>query len=283
VYIRYFLATIYKIFFSVVFRLIFGKDWFVKHKWYCKFDLVRHLFEIWFMGFCVRRIRKMVHQKLPGGNSAINLFESTLIAREIYLEQVYDRFYRLQNDDIVVDVGAHVGLFTLKVAKSVKLAIAAEPHPLNYKLLTMNIVLNKLKNVIPVKLALSNYSGRACLYLSKDSTSHTLGGWFFRLRSGETLEVEVETLDRLIDELKVDKVTFVKIDVEGAELDVLKGSQRVLTENDSLFLAIAAYHYPEEALEVAEYLRTRGFKVFTNGEYVYAFKPPDNPRVLLKL
>ena len=71
--------------------------------------------------------------------------------------------------------------------------------------------------------------------------------------------------------------------MEGAELDVLKGSQKVLTENYHLFLAIVAYHYAEETLEVVEYLRTRVFKVFTNGEYVYAFKPPDNPRVLLKL
>ncbi|MCR8487461.1 MAG: hypothetical protein NDP22_03500 [Crenarchaeota archaeon] len=125
-YIRYFLATIYKIFFSVVFRLIFGKDWFVKHKWYCKFDLVRHLFEIWFMGFCIRRVKKMVWSRLPRGIIAIQPFgiDGGIIVREIYFEQVYDRFYRLQNDDVVVDVGAHVGLFTLKVAKSVKLVLA---------------------------------------------------------------------------------------------------------------------------------------------------------------
>ncbi|MCR8487462.1 MAG: FkbM family methyltransferase [Crenarchaeota archaeon] len=145
------------------------------------------------------------------------------------------------------------------------------------------MALNKLNNVTPVKLALSSYSGKAKLYLRSTGTHTLFKSQIFGPESGETLKVEVETLDRLIDELKIDKVTFVKIDVEGAELDVLKGSQRVLTENDSLFLAIAAYHYPEEALEVAEYLRTRGFKVFTNGEYVYAFKPPDNPRVLLKL
>ncbi|MEM2511338.1 MAG: FkbM family methyltransferase [Candidatus Methanomethylicia archaeon] len=227
----------------------------------------------------------MIQSKLPGGSIAIQPFESdvAVIAREIFIERVYDRYYRLQDDDVVVDIGAHVGLFTLKVAKSVKLVLAVEPHPFNYRLLTMNIALSKLENVIPVKLALSSYSGKAKLYLRSTAT-HTLKekDQIFGLESGETLEVEVETLDRLIDELRLNKVTFVKIDVEGAELDVLKGSQRVLTENDRLFLAIAAYHYPGEALEVAEYLQTKGFKVFTNGEYIYAFKPPDNPRVLLK-
>jgi len=224
---------------------------------------------------------KMVCQKLPRGITAIQPFgiDVGIVTREIYFEQVYDKFYRLQNDDIVVDIGAHVGLFTLKVAREAELVVAVEPHPFNYRLLTMNIALNKLENVIPVKLALSNYSGKAKLYL-RSTASHTLKGQWFRLESW--LEVEVETLDRLIDELRLNKVTFVKIDVEGAELDVLKGSERVLTENDCLFLAIATYHYPEEVFEVAKYLLMKGFKVFTNGEYVYAFKPPDNLRVLLK-
>ncbi|MEM4889855.1 MAG: hypothetical protein QXJ64_10510, partial [Thermosphaera sp.] len=83
----------------------------------------------------------MVQSKLPGGSIAIQPFERDVatITREIFVEQVYDRFYRLQNDDVVVDIGAHVGLFTLKVAKSVKLVLAVEPHPFNYRLLTMNI------------------------------------------------------------------------------------------------------------------------------------------------
>ncbi|MEM2399546.1 MAG: FkbM family methyltransferase [Candidatus Bathyarchaeia archaeon] len=97
------------------------------------------------------------------------------------------------------------------------------------------------------------------------------------------MEMKTKTLDQMVDELGLKRVNFIKIDVKGAELDVLKGSERVLAENDHLFLAIVAYHYAEETLEVAEYLRTRGFKVFINGEYVYAFKPSENPRVLLKL
>ncbi|MEM1661099.1 MAG: FkbM family methyltransferase [Candidatus Bathyarchaeia archaeon] len=107
----------------------------------------------------------MVWSRLPRGIIAIQPFgiDGGIIVREIYFEQVYDRFYRLQNDDVVVDVGAHVGLFTLKVAKSVKLVLAVEPHPFNYRLLTVNVALNKLNNVTPVKLALSSYSGKAKL------------------------------------------------------------------------------------------------------------------------
>ncbi len=224
--------------------------------------------KLWFVAFYVRITEKMIQSKLPGRKHIDSTFEGdvAVIVREIFVKQVYVRLYHLQNDDIVVDIGARVGLFTLKIAENVKLVLAAEQHPLNHRLLTMNIAFNKLENVIPVKLALSSYSGKAKLYL-KSTATHTLKDQIFGLEPGDVLEVKVETLDRLIDELRLNKVTFVKIDVEGAELDVLKGSQRVLTENDRLFLVIATYHYPGEALEVAKYLQTRGFKVFTNGKY----------------
>ncbi|MEM0174201.1 MAG: hypothetical protein QXI16_06830 [Sulfolobaceae archaeon] len=64
-----------------------------------------------------------------------------------------------------------------------------------------------------------------------------------------------------------------KINV-GAESDVLKGSENVLTKNYRQFLTMTDHNYLKEALEVTEYLWTR--EVFTYGEYVYTFKPPDN-------
>jgi len=76
-------------------------------------------------------------------------------------------------------------------------------------------------------------------------------------------------------------VSFIKIDVEGAELDMLKGAEKTLRNNE-LFLAIATYHYPQEPYEVAKYLRAHGFRIFSDNNYVYAFKPSICSRVLLK-
>ncbi len=96
------------------------------------------------------------------------------------------------------------------------------------------------------------------------------------------VEVEVKTLDQLMDELKISRVSFIKIDVEGAELDILKGGKRLLREND-VFLAIAAYHTPTEVYEVSRYLLRNGFRVFTLArKYVYAFKPSISSRVRLR-
>ena len=133
-----------------------------------------------------------------------------------------------------------------------------------------NLHLNRIENVTPIKLAISNYSGIAKLYLGRGSSDHTIKP-LFKMSHSSSIAVQVETLDNLIDEIGLSKVNFIKIDVEGAELDVLKGSERTLANND-LFLAIAAYHYPEEIFEVAKFLRARGMKVFSDGAYIYAFK-----------
>jgi histidinol phosphatase-like PHP family hydrolase len=53
---------------------------------------------------------------------------------------------------------------------------------------------------------------------------------------------------------------MIKIDTEGAEMKILKGAERTLKENPKLKMVIAAYHYPNEAEEVAEYLKKMNFQ-----------------------
>jgi len=84
--------------------------------------------------------------------------------------------------------------------------------------------------------------------------------------------VKTKTLDQVVGELGLSKVDFIKIDVEGAELDVLKSATKTLEEN-SVFLAITAYHTPESVQEVSRYLQEKGFRTFSLFQYVYAFKP----------
>ncbi len=280
------LAISYGIFRNGLFRLIFGKDWYAKHTKYGKLTKtkygkhgwIRHLFEsgIYF----VRPIDVLAQTKLPDG-IILQPLDNIFINREIYLDQVYDRFYKMREDDVVIDIGAHVGVFSLKAAKRARTVVAIEPHPFNYRLLLRNIASNRLRNIIPMNLALSDYNGIAKLYIRNDSGNHTIKKEIV-LSPHRYVEVEVKTLDRLMDELKLSRVSFIKIDAEGAELDILKGGKRLLREND-VFLAIAAYHIPTEVYELSRYLLRNGFRVFTLArKYIYAFKPSISSRVLLR-
>ncbi len=188
---------------------------------------------------------------------------------EIFQDEIYEKRGGPKEGDIVLDIGAYVGMFTVKSSRQVGeegLVIAIEPEPKNFSYLTMNC--RGLGNVRLVKKAVSNTDGKAKLYLSGGSALPSL-----TLPNRNYIEVETIALDNLIIQFKLPRVDFIKIDAEGAELEILKGAGNVLSSNN-LKLAIAAYHdLPNGEREMSKlvfYLKVRGFNVYTKGGYVYA-------------
>jgi hypothetical protein len=80
--------------------------------------------------------------------------------------------------------------------------------------------------------------------------------------------VEAITLDDLVDRLGLPYVSAIKIDAEGAELDILRGANTVLRRHCPQ-LSIAAYHVPSEAYQITEFLMRVQFKVKLQDGYVY--------------
>jgi FkbM family methyltransferase len=130
---------------------------------------------------------------------------------------------RRMKDPVFIDVGAHLGAYTLAFSKISKLVVAVEPNPVNYLILRKNLAINKIKNCMPVKCAISNYVGTAYLYVSEFSDLHSLHK--NRLdKAMYVVPVRTTTLDTLaLRELKLSKIDLVKIDAEGAEVEILEG------------------------------------------------------------
>jgi FkbM family methyltransferase len=125
-------------------------------------------------------------------------------------------------------VGAHIGKYTVTVARKMQdkgRVIAIEPEPVNFSLLSQNVVLNHLNNVILQNIACSDRNGKADLYVHKDRP--TLHSFYINMGLMK-IEVNTVTLDTLIQRLKLDRVDLIKIDVEAAEIDVFKGAVSVL-------------------------------------------------------
>ena len=192
---------------------------------------------------------------------------------EIFHYEVYDRLFRLQKGDVVIDVGAHVGMFTIKAARQVGeegLVIAIEPEPRNLMLLEQNVKGNNLSNVVIVGKAVSESPDRGKLYLGDDSYGHSLA-W----QTPRFVEVEIDSLDNIVSRLKLERVNFIKIDVEGMELEVLKGAEKILGRA-GVKLAIAAYHRlangEPELPRVVSHLKERGMGVHIteDNHYIYA-------------
>lgn len=129
---------------------------------------------------------------------------------------------RLGEGTTALDVGANIGLFTIPLALSARergaRVIAFEPVPANLERLRAGLAANGLDEVVTVMpFALGAARGRLRLAPEAGALGGNAG------RSTEGIDVELRTLDEL-DGLGA--CTFVKIDVEGGELDVLRGGER---------------------------------------------------------
>jgi len=213
---------------------------------------------------------------LPDGNIIIVPWEDHGVDWAIYHNAVYSRFFTPQPGNVVVDAGAHIGVYTLKAAKEVGnrgRVIAIEPVDENYKLLIKNIRINKHQNVTPVKMALSNFEGKARLFLKARSRSHSLVGKTWVTPIVDVTETAVTTLDKLLDRLDIKKVDILKINVEGAELNLLEGCRELLAKQRILKI-VATTHppYNREAHKISRYLKAFGYriKVVDKAQILYA-------------
>ena len=122
----------------------------------------------------------------------------------------------VKKNDIVVDVGANIGYYTLLMAKIGAIVNSYEPALDNFKLLQKNVQQNNFsQNITLHNKAVSNFIGTSKLYLQKNNTGgHQLG--FDPFQTNNSIEVPVTKIN-------LDKIDFAKIDVEGSELNVLKG------------------------------------------------------------
>jgi FkbM family methyltransferase len=136
----------------------------------------------------------------------------------IFLQEAYTPSYLpIEKNDIVVDIGANIGVFTVYAAsKTQSLVYAVEPFFDNFTALEQNIRANRLKNVIPLRFAVSNTSGTELLVHEEESQHHQLKKVATSSRA-KYVEVPSITLQDLMDNHQIQQIDFLKLDCEGAE------------------------------------------------------------------
>ena len=146
--------------------------------------------------------------------------------------------------------------------------IAVEPFDYNYELLEHNIVENGIKNVETKKIAVSNYDGEATLVIGKSSLAPSIQG----IGDGES--VGVTTLDKMIKPFCLARVDLVKINAEGAELEILQGMSWVI-ERYSPDFVITPNHYPGEGELVSKYLQSKGYRITEKNGVLFGEKDDE--------
>ncbi len=176
----------------------------------------------------------------------INLYKSSLLCKYIYFsfEEAEIAFLKkyLKKGDVFFDIGANIGLFTLHASRKVGnegRVYSFEPTPLTYNRLLDNIELNNIKNATVENIGLSEK--KDILKFNISLSAYDAWNSFANLNDvGDfnSMEVPVISIDQYLIDNKIDRVDLVKIDVEGWELFVLKGSLHLLSPDNAPVLMI---------------------------------------------
>lgn len=137
----------------------------------------------------------------------------------------------LRQSDICIDVGANYGLYTLLFARKAACVYAFEPNPAVRKVCRRAITLNGYQNVILDGRAISDECGRARFYVNRAPGLSAL-----RPIRNTTHIIDVEKVR--LDDLGLGRVDWLKIDVEGHEIAVLRGAQRLIASNPQIRLIV---------------------------------------------
>ncbi len=200
------------------------------------------------------------------------------ILKDIYVENIYEKHYHLHQGDVVFDIGSHIGIFTLKASRLVEpngFVYAFEPEPENFMLLKRNVALNKATNIRIFKKAVSSSSRILHLYVDAANT----GAHSVQCATGQTrlltrsILVSSVTLDQIMQKFDVKEVDLLKIDVEGHELEVLKGANWFLTI--CKHIAMETHEGENNApsnVQIIENLEKHGFAIKQSGSMLYGWK-----------
>lgn len=157
------------------------------------------------------------------------MFNEILFHADILKSYTVNR--RLSEEDIVIDLGAYPGEFAIYAAKKCEKVYAVEPNPENMKELKRNCRLSDAENVEFISKAVSSKNGQEKISLRGGTSSVGDKG----------VEVQTLTLDNLIEEEIDGEPDFIKMDVEGLEVEILENANNTLSDIRPDF-SIASYH-----------------------------------------
>jgi FkbM family methyltransferase len=212
----------------------------------------------------------------------INHFDNSANYADVVLDmfntdRFYDQMFNGWDDLVILDIGANIGLFSLYIQDRAKVIYALEPTPSHYEIL--QDLTKTYSNIKPLQIALNDVDGPVEFYISdENSTMNSTVNHY-----GKKISVNGLTLPSLLNHLALDKVDFIKCDIEGSEMKAL---------NDDIISAVkdrvkvwsievhATDSYPSHEInlnqnrdKLAEMLNKQGYRTYKHRyDGLYAYK-----------
>jgi FkbM family methyltransferase len=222
---------------------------------------MKHRMIAWVSMHLFDRVTYTVNQGLLKGmkrKGGLGWVPKLLAPRTVTAEQKFWRGLDLRGKT-VYDIGAFHGLLTLFFASQAKAVVCFEPNTQNHKRLTENLMLNRIQNVEVRKVGVGSRTERRRMVGSPPMPGgasvdgKTVEELF---RAGMTTvaeEISIVTLDEEIPQATLAAPDFIKIDIEGWEIEALRGARKTLASyKPDLFLEMHGETIREKRRKVAE-------------------------------
>jgi FkbM family methyltransferase len=228
-------------------RKIF-KNWYIYPKVYYK--LINDTFVIF-------RTKTDLRIKIRVRSTDLMTLTNVWIINEYDIED-----FEINVNDTVIDIGAHIGLFSLLVSQLCKTGkiLSFEPVRENFDLLVSNLKLNHIENVLPFNMAVSKNLDKLNLFLNDDQSAHSIFP-----KSSESISVESTSLQKIFEENKISSCKLLKLDCEGAEYEIIDSlPSEYLNKIQNI---VMEYHSadtkPELVKNLIQKIKNAGFKIKT--------------------
>ena len=184
--------------------------------------------------------------------------------------------FEINRNDIVIDIGGHIGLFTLYASQFCKNGqiFTFEPMNENFDILSQNIISNNLKQVKHFNLAVTNSNSPVKLYLNDDDSGHSMFS-----ESSESVTVNSISLKEIFDKNKIEHCNFLKLDCEGSEYEIIRHlPSEYFQKIDKM---IIEYHmadtHPELLDELMQILKSHNYEfkiktLYNDSGFLYAIR-----------
>jgi FkbM family methyltransferase len=175
---------------------------------------------------------------------------------EPYVKPLLDK--EVEDSNVIVDIGANIGVYAIPLAKKVSKVIAFEPHPKTSEMLEKSIKLNKLHNVLLIKKSVGDLQGKILYNLSTVPMFSGITNANDKLTSPDKVHstIEVESIDLDTALSMESRVDWLIIDVESFEVNVLNGARKILKK-----------YSPKIIIEVDQRNLDKVNKILTNEKY----------------
>jgi FkbM family methyltransferase len=175
-----------------------------------------------------------------------------------YIESNYidNNHMQIKPKDIVFDCGGFAGYFAVCAAKKAYKGkvFVFEPFMENYKLLLKNINQNNLKNIHPINKAVGERESELDFIYVKKSPSGS--GIYNEIRAmkGNVRKIICTTLDKIYQDNEIERVDFIKMDIEGMERSALLGAKEVISKFKPK-LSICTYHHKDDPIVIPRIIK----------------------------